>query len=59
MKRLQTTDFDVITGPSMASACPVVDTVPATEAPPRAVVEPSSASARTEPPATAEKADAA
>jgi hypothetical protein len=28
MKRLQTTDFDVITGPSMATACPVVETPP-------------------------------
>jgi hypothetical protein len=29
MKRSHSTDFDVITGPSMASACPVVETVPA------------------------------
>ncbi len=28
MKRTQTTDFDVISGPSMASACPVVETAP-------------------------------
>jgi hypothetical protein len=28
MKRMHSTDFDVITGPSMASACPIVETVP-------------------------------
>jgi hypothetical protein len=59
MKRLQPTDFDVITGPSMASACPVVDTVPPAEIPPHTVVAPNITSARTEQPVTAEKADAA
>jgi hypothetical protein len=59
MKRLQTTDFDVITGPSMASACPVVDTVPPAEIPSHRSVEPSVATARAEQPVTAEKADAA
>jgi hypothetical protein len=29
MKRSHSTDFDVITGPSMASACPIVETAPA------------------------------
>jgi hypothetical protein len=29
MKRIETTDFDVITGPSMASTCPIVETPPA------------------------------
>lgn len=45
MKRLQTTDFDVITGPSMASACPIVETPPlpalATAAEPQAQAEPA------------------
>jgi hypothetical protein len=59
MKRLQTTDFDVITGPSMASACPIVDTAPLTEAQPRETGVAGTVQAKSEPPATAEKADAA
>jgi|GEM_PF-3340164 len=59
MKRLQTTDFDVITGPSMASACPVVDTIPPAEILSQGSVEPSVAAATKEQPVTAEKADAA
>jgi len=58
MKRLQTTDFDVITGPSMASACPVVDTIPPAEIPHDMAV-PEAIPAESEQPVTAAKADAA
>ncbi|HEX7741662.1 MAG TPA: hypothetical protein VF442_04410 [Sphingobium sp.] len=58
MKRLQTTDFDVITGPSMASACPVVETAPLTETP-RDMAVPEAIPTKSEQPVTAAKADAA
>ncbi|HVJ44346.1 MAG TPA: hypothetical protein VM639_22780 [Dongiaceae bacterium] len=59
MKRIQSTDFDVITGPSMASACPVVETMP------REAISPQQATASVAVPAeaarqpVAQKADAA
>ena len=59
MKRLQTTDFDVITGPSMASACPVVETAPLSEAPSDTAALSSTVPAETERPTAMEKADAA
>jgi hypothetical protein len=40
MKRLSSTDFDVITGPSMASACPIVETA-AEPPPPSADIAPA------------------
>jgi len=59
MKRLQTTDFDVITGPSMASTCPVVETAPLSEAPSDTAALLSTAPVETERPTAMEKADAA
>lgn len=59
MKRLQTTDFDVITGPSMASACPVVETAPLPATPPDEATAPRSIATKTELQAATAKADAA
>jgi hypothetical protein len=54
MKRIETTDFDVITGPSMATACPVVETTPPTPA-----VTTAEPAAQVTPEQTAATADAA
>lgn len=51
------TDFDVISGPSMASACPIVESDAAPSALPDAAASASSAGA--EPGRTANQADAA
>ncbi len=52
MNRQNSNDFDVITGPSMASACPVVETVPA-EAQPTATATDQAAAPETAEPAAA------
>lgn len=43
MNRQSSTDFDVITGPSTASACPVVESVPAALATPPVTETPAEA----------------
>lgn len=64
MKRIQSTDFDVITGPSMASACPVVETMvvesgPAEAIAPRQAALPGALPAQAATQPAPDKADAA
>lgn len=59
MKRIQSTDFDVITGPSMASACPVVESVSAEAIAPQQAALPGAVPAQAATQPAPDKADAA